>query len=65
MEQNLVQAYCPICKKKIKLFGGTWFSIAKLVEGFLPKKTKEDNCPECVMDIAIKIRLADPFFVAR
>ncbi len=51
MSQNIIQARCPICKKSIKLQGGVWFFLAKLVEEHLPKKIKEDNCPECLLEI--------------
>jgi len=46
-EQNLVIAICPICKKNIKLQGGKWLFLSKIMDKFLPKKIMEDNCPEC------------------
>jgi len=50
--QNLIVATCPLCKKSIKLHGSVWLFLNSILENFLPKNIKEDNCPECLLEIA-------------
>lgn len=49
--QKFIEAVCPTCKKQIRLSGNRWVRRSVVSQESLPEKTKEDNCPECVVEM--------------